>query len=315
MKEVEHTPTDQALRGRLHEAFRKQLPVPVTVESSLAGALLATLQHPGSLFRAELTFGIAAVYGLPAIDGERLAIALEYFHTASLIFDDLPSMDDATYRRGAICLHQLYGEGTAILAALALINRAYALSWQVMQAADPVNGRAAAEYLERYLGLCGILDGQSRDLHFGTKGADLYTSQQIALEKTASLIRLPMVLPAILGGAPAEQRHLLHRLAKFWGLSYQALDDLKDVLKGPQETGKTTRRDELLHRPNVALELGTEQAIARQRHLSGIARRLITRLERLNPELGLLQEVSARFDAETDATLEECPGIACCSSS
>ena len=303
------------LHERLREAYRTHLPIPPTVEHHLAAALLDTLQHQGSLFRAELAYRVAAAYGLPAVEGEQLAVALEYFHTASLLFDDLPSMDNALYRRGALCVHQLYGEGTAILSALALINRAYALMWKVMQAGDPHYVRAAAEYLERYLGLSGILDGQSRDLHFGITSADPHTSQHIALEKTASLIRLPLVLPAILGGAPEQQRHLLHRLAKFWGLGYQALDDLKDVLTGPQEIGKTTRRDELLHRPNVALELGTEQAIVRHRRLSDIAKRLIKRLGALNPQLSFLEEISARFDAETRATLEKSQGIPCCSSS
>lgn len=315
MNEVQDRAADQAIHERLQEAFRKHLFVAATVEPNLAGALQETMQHPGSLFRAEIAFRIATVCGLPAASAERLAIALEYFHTASLLFDDLPCMDDAMYRRGALCVHQLYGEGTAILSALALINRAYALVWKVMGGATPENARAASEYLERYLGLSGILDGQSRDIHYGTSKVDSHTSQQIALEKTASLIRLPLVLPAILGGAPVEQRHLLHRLASFWGLGYQALDDLKDVLKGSQEIGKTTRRDELLHRPNVALELGTEQAIARHHRLSDIARRIILRLIALNPGLSFLAEVSARFDAETRATLEETQIVACCFSS
>ena len=61
-----------------------------------------------------------------------LAIALEYFHTASLLFDDLPCMDNASERRGVPCVHLAFGEAGAILAALALINRAYALSWRAV---------------------------------------------------------------------------------------------------------------------------------------------------------------------------------------
>lgn len=315
MNTSKYSTSQQAIYERLLHAFQEQLPLPSTMEANLGAALRETMRHPGSLFRAELTFRIATVYGLPIIEGERLAIALEYFHTASLLFDDLPSMDDAIYRRGALCIHQLYGEGTAILSALALINRAYALAWKVMQSATREIAGSASEYMERYLGLGGILDGQSRDLHFGASGAGSQTSQQIALEKTASLIRLPLVLPAILGSAPSQERRLLHRLAEFWGLGYQALDDLKDVLKESQETGKTTRRDEVLQRPNVALELGTAQAIARHERLSRISRRVIARLVALNPELAFLHEVSARFEAESRATLEETQAIACCFSS
>ena len=300
-----------AVRARLQAAFQEQLPIPADVEANLGSALRSTLEHPGSLFRAELAFQLARAYGLDASRGEHLAIALEYFHTASLVFDDLPSMDDATYRRGAVCVHRLYGEGTAILSALALINRAYALAWKAFEETTPANGRLAADYLERYLGLSGILTGQSRDIHFGRTYTSTQKAQQVALGKTVSLIRLPLVLPAILGGAPAEQRHLLHHLASFWGLGYQALDDLKDVLKLQAETGKTTGRDALLHRPNVAIELGAEKTVIRLRRLSEIAHRLIERLMHLKPELALLEAVGQRFDYETRAVIERTQGAAC----
>ena len=315
MKEARARAESYETTARLRLAFGEKLPIPSGVETNLGAALRATLQHPGSLFRAELAFGIANVYGLGADHGEHLAIALEYFHTASLIFDDLPSMDDALYRRGAPCIHRLYGEGTAILSALALINRAYALAWRSLDGVSPANARLAADYLERHLGLSGILNGQSRDIHFGRQHAPSPTSQQIALEKTVSLIRLPLVLPAMLGGAPAQQRHLLHRLASFWGLGYQALDDLKDVLKLQAETGKTSGRDALLQRPNVALELGVEKTVARLRRLAGIAHHLSERLTHLNPGLSLLQAVGTRFDGETQTVIERAEGAACCFSS
>jgi len=51
--------------------------------------------------------------------------AIEMVHTASLILDDLPSMDDARSRRGRPACHVAHGEATAILAAFALLSRAY----------------------------------------------------------------------------------------------------------------------------------------------------------------------------------------------
>ena len=51
--------------------------------------------------------------------------AIEMVHTASLILDDLPSMDDAKTRRGRPTCHVAHGEATAILAAFALMNRAF----------------------------------------------------------------------------------------------------------------------------------------------------------------------------------------------
>ena len=52
----------------------------------------------------------ALLTGLMQRAPNSLAIALEYFHTASLIFDDLPCMDNALERRGAPCVHIVFGE-------------------------------------------------------------------------------------------------------------------------------------------------------------------------------------------------------------
>ncbi len=293
------------MAARLRHAYREHLSIPAAVQPQLADALRETLRRPGNLVRAELAFQVALVYGLHEAPAEHLSTALEYFHTASLLFDDLPSMDDAVHRRGALCIHQIYGEGTAILSALALVNRAYALIWSAMQDLSTPVRRQASEYLECYLGLNGILDGQSRDLHFASSEAEPSTSQQIALEKTSSLIRLPLVLPAIMGGASAQECNLLHRLAKLWGLGYQALDDLKDVLREQHHTGKTTGRDELLARPNVALELGIEATVSRLHRLAELSGQVISRLTAIRPALLFLQKVSARFDAELQTTMED----------
>ena len=106
-----------AMRSSLRRAFHAGLVLPHGTEAHLAGALHHTLEHPGSMVRAELAFRIASSFGMSEERAENLAIAIEYFHTASLLFDDLPAMDDAELRRGVPCAHHVYGEGAAILAA------------------------------------------------------------------------------------------------------------------------------------------------------------------------------------------------------
>lgn len=53
------------------------------------------------------------------------AVAVELFHTASLIADDLPCMDNATERRGRPPIHQIYGEATALLVSYSFISGGY----------------------------------------------------------------------------------------------------------------------------------------------------------------------------------------------
>ncbi|HXM75764.1 MAG TPA: polyprenyl synthetase family protein, partial [Thermoanaerobaculia bacterium] len=52
-----------------------------------------------------------------------VAVSVELVHAASLVLDDLPSMDDARRRRGRPAIHVTYGVAAAELAAVALLAR------------------------------------------------------------------------------------------------------------------------------------------------------------------------------------------------
>jgi len=287
-----------SMRSRLRHAFHAGMALPPGTEPHLAGALRDTLQHPGSMVRAELAYRIASSLGMSDERSENLAIAIEYFHTASLLFDDLPAMDDARVRRGAPCAHQVYGEGAAILAALALINRAYSLVWKSVAGLPAEVQAGSLTYLERHLGIAGLLNGQSQDLHYAGLAPQLREPQSIAMGKTVSLIRLALVLPAMVAQGRAEETRLLDRLAVFWGLSYQTLDDLKDVLPSSDVHGKTAARDAFLDRPNLTLTIGIAESFDRVDRLMKLAGRAIARLEKRHVRLAFLREVGVQFKKE-----------------
>jgi geranylgeranyl pyrophosphate synthase len=280
------------------EAFSSGLPLPAALDPHFEEALRHVLDHPGSLVRPRMVFQVATEYGLDAAAGRDLAVALEYFHSASLLFDDLPSMDDASERRGVPCVHLAFGEAGAILAALALINRAYALSWRAVAAGSPSQQRRAQAYLEQCLGVEGLLNGQSLDLHYATLPHNRETTEQIARGKTVSLIRLTLVLPAMLGGASGREIQLLERIALYWGLGYQMVDDLKDVLQTTNETGKTVARDALLDRPNVATAMGIQGTIGRLTRFIHLGDRTLGHLLRLRPGLAFLDRLRNALDEE-----------------
>jgi geranylgeranyl diphosphate synthase type II len=301
--------TSASLRTALREAFVRNLPVSSGTEEHLAGALQAALRNPGSMFRAELAFRIARSYGESRERAEELAIALEYFHTASLLFDDLPAMDNAAERRGAPCVHRLYGEGAAMLAALALINRAYALVWAAAAGLPAAQQQRALRYLEANLGLEGLLNGQSQDLHYAELPGSPSAPDRVAMGKTVSLIRLSLVLPALVSGAPAGEIRRLECLAVYWGLGYQTIDDLKDVMLPSSESGKTGDRDARLNRPNQALFCGVAEAFTRAQRLMGLASRVTGRLVRQRAALSFLSEAHAHFEQEMLALAHVSPAL------
>lgn len=286
-------------KTRLRRAFTDYVPLPATLEPHLKEALGRVLENPGSMIRPEIVWEVAVGYGLPVASATDLAIALEYFHTASLLFDDLPAMDDALERRGTPCVHVEFGDAGAMLAALALVNRAYALTWRAAAAVRSDTQRRALEYVECRLGVDGLLNGQSMDLHFASLPHDQRTTERTAIGKTVSLIRLTLVLPAMLGGASDKELHMLERIALFWGLSYQIVDDLKDVLQNSNESGKTPSRDLALGRPNLALTLGIGHAAERLHRLIGLGDRTLNRLVVQRPGLAFLRNL--RFELGEEA--------------
>ena len=284
----------------LRAAFRERLAPHAQLEAHLGAALSYVLDHAGSMVRPRIIYRMAKAHGIEEQAAIDLAIALEYFHTSSLIFDDLPCMDNASMRRGAPCVHLPYGEAGAVLAALALINRAYALVWRAAGGcAEPVR-RDALAYLERHLGVNGLLNGQSLDLNYASLPHTLESTERIARGKTVSLIALTLVLPALTGGAEPRTLQQLERISLCWGLAYQIADDLKDVLDSPAATGKTTARDESLDRPNTALAIGVQAARERLERLLRLGDRALNALLTAQPSLQFLREFRSSLEDELE---------------
>ncbi|MEI6178722.1 MAG: polyprenyl synthetase family protein [Verrucomicrobiota bacterium] len=244
------------------------------VEPRMAAALNDILARPGSLVRAVIAYQVGIEMAVPEESARAMACGIEYLHTASLVFDDLPAMDDARVRRGAACIHVVHGESVAMLAALAMINRGYAMIWQGIHHAQPAQRVAAGEWVDGRLGIGGVIGGQAHDLR-GWRGEQSAAEvSEVAARKTGDLLRLALVLPAIVGSGTKREIQMLDRLALLRGLAYQAADDLKDVISAEDDSGKTVGRDETLGRPNLVLAEGLSAALHRFKRLSCLADRV-----------------------------------------
>lgn len=232
-------------------------------EPRLAAALGDLLARPGSLVRAVVAYLLGIEMGLAEESARALGCGLEYLHTASLVFDDLPAMDDARTRRGAPCLHIVHGEAMAMLAALSLVNRGYFLLWQGMRGANLARRDEAGELVDECLGINGLTGGQAYDLAGWRGQQDAADVAAVAARKTGALLRLTVGLPALCGRATHREIQLLDRLALLRGLAYQATDDLKDVLGNENDTGKSAGRDGELGRPNLVAAEGFDAAFKR----------------------------------------------------
>jgi geranylgeranyl diphosphate synthase type II len=210
------------------------------VEAAVESSLFA----PAKRLRPILALMVADVLHGNADSVLPAACALEMAHTASLILDDLPSMDDATSRRGRPACHVAHGEATAILAAFALLNRAYevlALGWP--GGPDTVTRADLAAELARAVGLEGMIAGQAEDLAATDRALDFATLEFIHRHKTGALFMASASFGAAASRANDAERGALVAYAKNLGLAFQIVDDLIDATGAAAEAGKDVGQD------------------------------------------------------------------------
>ncbi len=169
-----------------------------------------------------------------------LACSVEMVHAASLILDDIPSMDNALMRRGQPTIHHQYGESTAILTAVALLSRAFGVIAQAKSLTAHCKNLAAAE-LSAAIGAEGLVQGQFRDL---TEGNNRERTPASILEtnvlKTSTLFDASLQMAAVASEAAPAVRETLHCFARELGQAFQLLDDLCD---SQNNTGKDQNQD------------------------------------------------------------------------
>ena len=150
------------------------------VERAMAYTVLA----PSKQVRAVLVLLCAELCGGQAPRAVPAAAAIELVHAASLILDDLPSMDDAPLRRGRRANHLEFGEAVAILAAFGLLNLAYGA---LARGYEPAAAARMSSLLSDAVGPSGLIGGQALDLQATDQQISFETLERIHRGKTGAL--------------------------------------------------------------------------------------------------------------------------------
>ncbi len=209
-----------AIEVKISEAIHK-----MGVKTPLRDACEYALRNGGKRFRPALVYLIAEGLGKEN-DISDAALAIELFHTASLIADDLPCMDDEETRRGQAALHVVYGEAVAILATYALIAEGYErirLNAQKMENGGEI-ALLALENATKNTGICGATGGQYFDLF-----APEQNLVEMIQKKTATLFEISFVFGWLFGGGEIGKLDIVKKASNHFGVAFQLYDDLMDI--------------------------------------------------------------------------------------
>lgn len=241
----------------------------------LTDAIAYTPRAGGKRLRPALIELWARAAGAPDSSEEVLdaGVAIELVHCCSLVLDDLPSMDDATLRRGRPALHLEHGVDTAILAAQAQLVLAFELLGELDTWKPEIE---ATSTVARAVGVAGMVGGQHVDLHLPDDQRDLEALEYIHRHKTGVLFEAAARLGVRLGGGSDGLEEIASVYARNLGLAFQIKDDLLDATSTAEELGKDARQD-AAHASFVA-QLGLAESEEIMHRLLGTAREMIHRV-------------------------------------
>lgn len=177
-------------------------------------------------------FLLAAVYA--ALTGDTrmpqvvklAAVAVECFHKASLVHDDIQDHDTERYGKPTVC--SLYGDALAINIGDHLLGDGYRL---LTLTGNVDLLRLAAD---AHIGLCR---GQGEELAW-TPGQETTLEWVIDVfrHKTAPAFEVALRMGLHCAGVDGELHDVLHQYSEALGIAYQLRDDLDDI--GTEQTSK-----------------------------------------------------------------------------
>ncbi len=192
---------------------------------------------------------------------EPFMAAIEMIHTASLIHDDLPDLDNDCYRRGRKTTWSVYGRTMGILSGDAMLNYAYETAFEAFsRTEDGQRVGRALQVLGEKSGLRGMLGGQSADVLNEGKTIEKEQLDYIYRKKTAALIEAPLMIGAILAGASGETEAQAELVGRGVGMAFQIRDDILDLTGTQEELGKPVGSDEKNQKKTYPALYGMEQA-------------------------------------------------------
>ncbi len=230
------------------------------------------------------------------IDCSHLSIMVELIHSASLLIDDLPSMDNDDERRGKLTFHKKYNVLGAHVISSLLISDSYDMIDKLYTYLEDLNIYDKNECEQRILAIYnnilnnlgedGIIMGQYIDLlplysiEFGSiisDELDNYKNEKLLKvlihKKTTVLFEISFITAYIVAGGDLKKINRLKQAVSYFGLAFQISDDFLDEEQDKNRTVKDLT-------PNYVINFGRE-------HSRFVLKESVYEFRKIMTELGL----------------------------
>ncbi|HEY2178285.1 MAG TPA: polyprenyl synthetase family protein [Caulobacteraceae bacterium] len=225
---------------------------PVSIIPALADHLI---NAGGKRLRPLLTVAASRLAGGSGEGALKLAAAVEFIHTATLLHDDV--VDASQLRRGKTAAHLVWGAPPAVLVGDFLFARAFELMVET-------GAMGALEILARASRV--IAEGEVLQM---SRAHDLDLDQETYLEiitaKTAALFAAAAEAGAVSAGAPQAKARALRAYGENLGLAFQLADDALDYSGAAETLGKNAGDDFREGKATLPLILAVARGPARGR--------------------------------------------------
>ena len=231
------------------EKYIKTLDAPKEIKNIMIYAVLGG----GKRIRPFLLAEIAKLYGISSSVYKYPCMAVELAHCFSLVYDDLPCMDNDDLRRGKATVHKAFNEANALLGGASLLVYSFKL---LSLNSFNINIEDKLKIINNFsdvTGAEGVLSGQYLDLLAENKKFKLTLNnfKEIQKKKTSLLIAFCTLTGAIIGNATKKEQKDMFDIGLLIGSLFQIQDDILDQEGNEEEMGKKVRKDKDLNKATI----------------------------------------------------------------
>src|SRR5580704_600467 len=187
----------------------------------------------GKRLRPMLTLAMAVLTGYPGDGHVKLAAAVEFMHTATLLHDDV--VDESDMRRGKLAARMVWGNGASVLVGDFLLGQAFKMMVEVgsLRALEILSSAAAV-----------IAEGEVMQLSAANNTAtteDEYLA--VIRAKTAELFAAACEVGPAIAGRPKAEQAACRSFGMNLGVAFQLVDDALDYGGKAAKLGKNVGDD------------------------------------------------------------------------